>query len=154
MWYNRSSSEQDIARCSECHTSSVFRAKREIDFVRMRSIFPFSASSTIRLNWSRFVLHVPEIPSSEYPSYPALFYGRNTDQFRQVCRFSGTKKASFAMNDAILSYTRNKKPTRIIRIRIMCYNGTARHGHQKAGRYAVLFHRPKQEQDHKPDDLK
>ena len=42
--------------------STVFLAKRCIDLVRMMSIFPASASSTIFLNSSLLAVPVPEIP--------------------------------------------------------------------------------------------
>ena len=48
--------------------STVFRAKRLTDLVRMRSIFPARASSIILLKPSRFLVFVPVIPSSEYTS--------------------------------------------------------------------------------------
>ena len=44
--------------------SSVLRANREIDFVRIRSIFFFLHSSIISLNCSRFLVLTPLIPSS------------------------------------------------------------------------------------------
>ena len=44
--------------------STVFRAKRDTDFVRIRSILPFSQSLIISLNRSRFETTVPVIPSS------------------------------------------------------------------------------------------
>lgn len=43
--------------------STVFRAKRLTDFVSMRSILPFTASSIIRLKPSRFFVFVSVIPS-------------------------------------------------------------------------------------------
>lgn len=48
--------------------STVFRAKRLTDLVRMRSIFPARASSIILLKPSRFLVFVPVMPSSEYTS--------------------------------------------------------------------------------------
>ena len=46
--------------------STVFRAKRETDFVIMRSIFPAKASAIMLLKPSRFFVLVAEIPSSVY----------------------------------------------------------------------------------------
>ena len=45
--------------------STVFRAKRLMDFVTMRSIFPARASEIISLNPSLFFTLVPLMPSSE-----------------------------------------------------------------------------------------
>ena len=44
--------------------SSVFRAKRDMDFTMMRSIRPFLQSRSIRRKSSRFSMLVPVIPSS------------------------------------------------------------------------------------------
>ena len=44
--------------------SSVFLANREMDFVRIRSIFFWRHLRIIRLKSSRFLVDVPEIPSS------------------------------------------------------------------------------------------
>ena len=44
--------------------STVLRANRLIDFVIIRSILPASASATIRLKPSRFLVLVAEMPSS------------------------------------------------------------------------------------------
>ncbi len=44
--------------------SAVFRAKRLMDFVSTRSIFPFSQSCSRRLNSSRLRISVPLMPSS------------------------------------------------------------------------------------------
>ena len=46
------------------NVSTVFRAKRDIDLVRIRSIFRFRHSLIISINSSRFLSCVPEIPSS------------------------------------------------------------------------------------------
>ena len=44
--------------------STVFRAKRETDFVMIRSILPASASWIMRLKPSRFFVLVPVMPLS------------------------------------------------------------------------------------------
>ncbi len=46
--------------------STVFRANRLTDFVRMSPMRPASASSTMRLKPSRLRVDVPEMPSSLY----------------------------------------------------------------------------------------
>ena len=46
--------------------SSLFLANRLIDFVIIMSMVPASQSSIMRLNSSRFLVLVPEIPSSAY----------------------------------------------------------------------------------------
>ena len=47
--------------------SSVFRANREISLVMTRSNIPASASSTMRLKFSRRLVEMPDRPSSMYP---------------------------------------------------------------------------------------
>ena len=49
-----------------CNKSTVFLAKREISFTTTISNKPFSASASIRWNSLRFLILVPEIPSSAY----------------------------------------------------------------------------------------
>ena len=49
-----------------CKRSTVFLAKREISFTTTISNRPFSASAIIRRNSLRFLIFVPEIPSSAY----------------------------------------------------------------------------------------
>ena len=46
--------------------SNVLRQNRETDLVMTRSILPFSASRIILLNWVRFLVEVPMMPSSAY----------------------------------------------------------------------------------------
>ena len=56
--------------------STVLRAKREMDFVKIRSMPPFKARLTMRLNPSRSFVLVPVIPSSaktETSSQSGLF---------------------------------------------------------------------------------
>ena len=48
----------------EDKVSTVLRANRLIDFVIIRSILPASASATMRLKPSRFLVLVAEMPSS------------------------------------------------------------------------------------------
>ena len=48
--------------------SLVFRAKRDTDFTRMRSILPFRQSRIMRLKSSRWSIRVPVSPSSAYTS--------------------------------------------------------------------------------------
>ena len=45
---------------------TVFRANRDSDFVRIRSILPSNASFTMRLKLSRLRMDKPETPSSVY----------------------------------------------------------------------------------------
>ena len=52
------------SRRTTARQSSVFRAKREMDLVRIRSIRPASASASMRLKPSRRARPVPLIPSS------------------------------------------------------------------------------------------
>ena len=49
-----------------CNKSTVFLANREISFTTTISNKPFSASASIRWNSLRFLILVPEIPSSAY----------------------------------------------------------------------------------------
>ena len=49
-----------------CRRSTVFRANREISFTTTISNRPCSASAIIRRNSLRFLIFVPEIPSSAY----------------------------------------------------------------------------------------
>ena len=59
--------------------SKVFRANREMDLVKIKSIFPWRHSSIISLNWSRFLVRTPEMPSSakipanSQPSWLVIF---------------------------------------------------------------------------------
>ena len=60
------SKRTSMPRSFRCRTvfkrSTVFLAKRWIDLVRMMSMFPASHSASMRLNSSRFLVPVPEIP--------------------------------------------------------------------------------------------
>ena len=49
-----------------CNKSTVFLANREMSFTTTMSNKPFSASASIRWNSLRFLIFVPEIPSSAY----------------------------------------------------------------------------------------
>ena len=67
---NRTSTPMSFKCRTVCSKSTVFLAKRWIDFVRMMSISPLSAASIIRLNSSRLAIPVPLIPSSaNTPAY-------------------------------------------------------------------------------------
>ena len=60
------SKRTSMPRSFRCRTvfrrSTVFLANRWIDLVRMMSMFPASHSASMRLNSSRFLVPVPEIP--------------------------------------------------------------------------------------------
>ena len=66
MYYVRDShpaiiSREDFEKAQELMAE---RAKREMDFVIMRSNLLFSASLTIRINSGRFAAFLPDMPSS------------------------------------------------------------------------------------------
>ena len=66
VWIFSFSNQTSTPSSFKCRTvrrrSTVLRAKRWMDLVRMMSIFPASASSSIRRNSSRFFIPVPEMP--------------------------------------------------------------------------------------------
>ena len=57
---------RDFSLRTLCKRSTVFLAKREISLTTTISNKPFSASASIRWNSMRFLILVPEIPSSAY----------------------------------------------------------------------------------------
>ena len=59
----RTSTPRSLSSRTVSSRSTVLRAKREIDLVRIRSIAPFRARASISWNWGRCVV-VPEIPES------------------------------------------------------------------------------------------
>ena len=61
---NRTSTPMDLRWRTVSKRSTVFLANRLIDLVIIMSMLPASQSSIIRLNSSRFLVLVPEIPSS------------------------------------------------------------------------------------------
>ena len=62
-----------------CMLSKVLRAKRDMDFVRIKSIFPFLHCAIMARKSSRFFVCTPEIPSSAkipasvHPSWLCIF---------------------------------------------------------------------------------
>ena len=57
---------RDFSLRTLCKRSTVFLANREMSFTTTISNKPFSASASIRWNSLRFLILVPEIPSSAY----------------------------------------------------------------------------------------
>ena len=61
---NRTLTPSSLSSRTAARQSFVFRAKREIDLTRMRSIFPLRQSAIMRLKSSRLSTEVPVMPES------------------------------------------------------------------------------------------
>ena len=67
---NRTSMPRDFKCLTVSRRSTVFLAKRLMDFVRMMLILPASQSASILKNSPRLAVPVPDIPQSAYtPAY-------------------------------------------------------------------------------------